>query len=240
VLVEVLMGLIVIFFDGGFFEGAVHALDSAVGPGMIGFGEAVRDAVRLTHTRKDMLEGIVIPLAVGELNAVIRQDRVDFIGHGVDEVAQELRRDGLDGLRVQLGIGKLAGAVDGDEQLEFAFFGPHFGDLDGEGADRIGLKLFPLRLIAFQIRQAAEAMALKAPMQGRSCQVRQRGLQGLQAVIQWQQGMLAEGDYQGFFLPGQYGRGGPLQPHRGILHTRALLPLRHGRGVQTLACGQLR
>ena len=115
VLLEVLMRLIVIFFDRGFFEGAVHALDLAISPGMIGFGEAVLDPVLLTHARKDMLEGILIPLAIGALHAIVRQDRVNFIGHGVDEAAQKLRRDGLQGLRVQLSIGKLAGAVNGDE-----------------------------------------------------------------------------------------------------------------------------
>jgi hypothetical protein len=86
VLFEVLMRLVIEFFDGGFFEGAVHALDLAIRPGMMGVGEAVLDTVLLTHTRQDMLEGIVIPPAIAELNAVVRQDRVDLLGHGVDEV----------------------------------------------------------------------------------------------------------------------------------------------------------
>jgi hypothetical protein len=142
VLFEVRMRLVRGFFDGGLFAGAVHALDLAIRPGMIGFGAAVLDGVLLTHTRKDMLEGILIPPAIGELHAVVRQDRVDLLGYGVDEVTPELRRDGLDGLRVQLGIGTLARAVNGDEQVEPAFFGTYFGHIEVEVSDRIGLEFF--------------------------------------------------------------------------------------------------
>ena len=39
----------------------------------------------------------------------------------------------------------------------------------------------------------AGAMTLQATMQGRACQMGNRGLQGIQAVIQGQQRMLAEG-----------------------------------------------
>jgi len=55
------------------------------------------------------------------------------------------------------------------KQGEFDVFGKYFGDIDVEVADRIGLKLFLLRLVAYHVRQAADAMPLKAPMQGQSC-----------------------------------------------------------------------
>jgi hypothetical protein len=202
VLFQVLRRLGRAFFDGGFFEGAVHALDWAIRPGLIGFGEAVLKAGLLTHTRQDLLEGIVIPLASGALPAVVRQDRRDCIGHSVNEVTQEVRRDGLDGLRGQRGVGKRASAVDGDQQVELAFCGPYVGTRDVEVADRLRLECFLRRLVAFQIWQAAEAMPLKAPMPGRSGQVRPRGLHGIQAVIQWQQRRLAAGDHERCFLPG--------------------------------------
>ncbi len=38
----------------------------------------------------------------------------------------------------------------------------------------------------------AGAMTLQAAMQGRACQMRDRGLQGIQAVIQGQQGVFAK------------------------------------------------
>lgn len=176
--------LIIEFFDCGFFEGAVHALDLAIGPGMIGFGQPMYNGMFIADPCKDVFEGILIPFPVHELDNVIGEHGVDVVGHGSDEVAQELRRGGLDGLRVQLGIGKLAGAVDSDKHVELAFFGTYFGNIDVEVSDWIGLELFLLRLVAFHIRQAADAMPLKATVQCRSCQVRQRGLQGIQTVIQ--------------------------------------------------------
>lgn len=38
-----LVGVVVEAFDDGFFEGSVHALDLAVGPGMFWFGQTVVD-----------------------------------------------------------------------------------------------------------------------------------------------------------------------------------------------------
>jgi hypothetical protein len=65
------MRLVIEFFDRGFFEGTVHALDLAVGPGMIRFGEAMLDAVLLAYAPKDMLERLLISLAGSKLNAVV-------------------------------------------------------------------------------------------------------------------------------------------------------------------------
>jgi hypothetical protein len=41
---EMVVGLVVETPDGGFFDGAVHALDLAVGPWMLWFGQAMIDA----------------------------------------------------------------------------------------------------------------------------------------------------------------------------------------------------
>src|SRR5438046_4450302 len=40
---QLIVSLVEEAFDGGFFEGSIHALDLAVGPGIFGFGEAVVD-----------------------------------------------------------------------------------------------------------------------------------------------------------------------------------------------------
>ena len=42
---ELLVAVVVVALDGGFLDGAVDAFDLAVGPGVIGPGEAVRDAL---------------------------------------------------------------------------------------------------------------------------------------------------------------------------------------------------
>ena len=147
---EVLRHLVIDWFDGGFFEGAVQAPDLAIRPGAIGCGEAVLAAGLLTHTRKDMLAGIVIPLALGAPTAGVRQDRRELIGPGRDEVAQGWRRDGRDGLRVPRGLGKRAGAVNAEDQVEPACFGTYCGHIAVEVFDRLGRELFLLRLVAFQ------------------------------------------------------------------------------------------
>ena len=75
---------------------------------------------------------------------------------------------------MQLDEGELGGAVDGDEQVELAFGGSHLGDVDMEVADRIGLELLLGGLVAFDLRQAADAVALQAAMQRRARQMRDR------------------------------------------------------------------
>ena len=39
------MGVAVVTANGGLFNGAVHALDLAIGPGMLGLGETVIDVI---------------------------------------------------------------------------------------------------------------------------------------------------------------------------------------------------
>jgi hypothetical protein len=47
VLTKLIVGLIVVAAHGCFFQGSVHALNLAVGPGMVRFGKPVLDAVFL-------------------------------------------------------------------------------------------------------------------------------------------------------------------------------------------------
>ena len=42
-------------------------------------------------TVEDMQESMPVCFAVGELDAVVCEDGMDFIGYGGDEIAQELR-----------------------------------------------------------------------------------------------------------------------------------------------------
>lgn len=54
VLFELLMGLVVEAFDGGILQSSVHALDLPIGPGMLGFGEAMLDGVLLASIGEGM------------------------------------------------------------------------------------------------------------------------------------------------------------------------------------------
>ena len=52
------MGLVVVLFHRGVFERTVHAFHLTIGPGMVGFGEAMVDAKLLADALKDMLKGV--------------------------------------------------------------------------------------------------------------------------------------------------------------------------------------
>jgi hypothetical protein len=48
---------------------------------MVGFGEAVLDAILLADAIKNMVDGVLIAFAVGELDAVIGEHGVELVGH---------------------------------------------------------------------------------------------------------------------------------------------------------------
>jgi hypothetical protein len=94
---------------------------------MMGFGEARVEALVPTDALQPMVERVLIALPVGELDAGIRPDGVDLVGHGGDAGAPAWCRHGLAGLSGQLGSGKLARAVDGHEQRALACFHADLG-----------------------------------------------------------------------------------------------------------------
>ena len=68
--------------------------------------------------------------------------------------------------------------------MELAFFGPHFGNVDVEEADRVSCELLLRRLAPLDIWQLADAVALQTTMQRRSRQMRYARLQRIQAIIE--------------------------------------------------------
>ncbi|SDZ01276.1 hypothetical protein SAMN05421755_108213 [Nitrosomonas sp. Nm33] len=101
-----------------------------------------------------------------KLAAVVGQDRMDLVRNDLDQVAQKGRRYFPVRFVVQLGIGELTGAVDGDEQIELAFLGAHFSDVDMKVSNGILLELLFRGFIAIYIRQPTDAVTLIAAMQG--------------------------------------------------------------------------
>ena len=89
---------------------------------------------------------------------------------------------------------ELAGAVNTHVKVQFAFGCAHFGDVDMEVADGVGLELLLGFFVAGHFGQPADPMALQTPVQRRPRQLRDRGLQGVEAVVQRQQRVLAESD----------------------------------------------
>ena len=61
-------------------------------------------------------------------------------------------------------------------------------------ADGVTLELLALRLVTLDIRQAGNAVPLKATMQRQPGQMRNRWLKRIEAIIQQQQSVLSECD----------------------------------------------
>lgn len=71
-LVELGRGLIVVALHSGFFQGAIEALELAVGPGVGGFGEAMLNAERAANAGKAMATWKPLMRLQSELYAVVR------------------------------------------------------------------------------------------------------------------------------------------------------------------------
>jgi hypothetical protein len=90
---------------------------------------------------------------------------VHLVRHGLDERAQEVAGDPGGHLLVQFHKGKLGRAINRNQQIEPSLLSAHFGDVDVEVADRIGLELLLGRLVAGHLGEAADAMPLQTTMQ---------------------------------------------------------------------------
>ncbi len=91
---------------------------------------------------RDMLEGAVVALSIGELDTVISEDGVNFIGDGVDQVSQELRRHQFPSLVVELSEGEFGCPVHGHKEIELPLFSSDLGNIDVKIADGYFLKAF--------------------------------------------------------------------------------------------------
>ena len=156
---------VVVSPNGSLLDGPVHSLDLAVRPRVINLGQSVLDPVLLADAVEDVMEGGAVAASVGELHAVVGENRVDAVGDGFDKIPEELGGSHLAGLLDKADKGELRGPVDGDEQIELAFLRPHLGDVDVNVADGISLEAGPLGLVAVNVRQTADLMALKQPVQ---------------------------------------------------------------------------
>ena len=198
------MAVVVEAFDRGVLNGAVNPLDLSVGTGVVGLGQPTLDAMLAT----DLVEAMdpeerrpTVPVLgqVGELGAVVGHDRVQTIGDGFEQGFQEGDGGRLICLLVQGCERELRGPVDGDEQMELALGRADLGNVDVDEADRIGLERTLGRGPAFDLGQAGDTVALQTSVLGRARQVRERGLQGVEAIVERQQRMPPEGGDR-FFL----------------------------------------
>ena len=133
---------------------------------------------------------------------------------------------------------ELGSAINGDEEIEFAFIATEMADVQVKVANGIGFEAL-FRRLAVRFRQTVHTMSLKAAMQAGTGQMRDLLLQGVEAVIQRQPGHSTEGNDHGFLLLGEDGRARPLGTHRQILNGIALLPFGDRLRIDTKALGQI-
>jgi hypothetical protein len=103
-------------------------------------------------------------------------------------------------LDIELGEDDLRGPIDCTEEVELALPGPNLGNVDVELADGVALELGAVRLVGPGVRQPATAVALEAAVQAGAGEMRQGGLKGVEAVVERQQRVTAEGNDDGLAL----------------------------------------
>ena len=134
---KLIVAVVVIAADSRFFERSIHAFDLAVGPWVIDLGQPVFNGKFAAGALKDVLEGVSVALSIDELNTVISEDGVNFIGDGVDQVSQELRRHQFPSLVVELSEGEFGCPVHGHKEIELPLFSSDLGNIDVEIADGV-------------------------------------------------------------------------------------------------------
>jgi hypothetical protein len=111
------MAVVVEAFDGRLFNRAVHPFDLAIGPRMVWLRQAVFNPIGFANHVKahcPRIDGIAVPQLLGELEAVVRENGIDLIGHGFEHVLQELPSSAPASFFYELGHSELGGAVNAD------------------------------------------------------------------------------------------------------------------------------
>lgn len=109
---------------------------------MIDFCEAVFDAKSITDAIKMNNPIIFCAFALGKLDAIVGQDRVNFVRYNFGQYVEKVSGNHACGAGMKL------------------------GNIDMEVANRVSGKLLSFRLIPFDIWQSADAVPLKTAMQG--------------------------------------------------------------------------
>ena len=86
---QLFVAFVVVAFDGCVLERAVHTLDLAVGPRMVGFGEAMLDAMLAAQPVEhvspiDRGRAGAVLRQVAELDGVVGQHNADLVGDGLE------------------------------------------------------------------------------------------------------------------------------------------------------------
>ena len=130
--------------------------------------------------------------------------------------------------------GGLRGPAEGYEEVGLAFSGPYLGEVDVEEAGRTGVGLLPPGLVAFGFGQPADAVPFQTTVGRGARELRDGGLEGIEAVVERQRRVLAKGDNDSFLLDRKDSRSGKGWPRATIGSGLALLPFGDGRRADAM------
>ena len=96
---KLIMAVVIVALDGSVLDRSVHALDLAIGPGMLDLGQPMFDAILLAAHIEHMCR-VSCRLAVrvarreSELDPIVGENRVDLVGDSRDQSFEEGRGGG--------------------------------------------------------------------------------------------------------------------------------------------------
>lgn len=148
---ELVVVVVMEAFDGGILDRPVHPLNplpgrclpanterGAIRPGVVRLGQSVLDPICLAdHVEAHLARICCVPVPglLGELDAVVGQNRVDAIGDGLEQMFEELPIGLAIRLFHELGDRKLAGPVNAHKEIELALHRLNLSDVDLEETD---------------------------------------------------------------------------------------------------------
>ena len=94
---QLLVIVIVVAFDSGFLDCAVHALDLSIRPRVVGLCQAMLDLIGVAdhvEAAEARDHGVPVSRLFGELDAVIGQDDVYLVGNGFQDSLEKGHRRG--------------------------------------------------------------------------------------------------------------------------------------------------
>ncbi len=150
---------------------------------------------------------------------------MDLVEHGLKRKLQKLPGRPSVSHCNELSGGELGRSINAHEEIELPFSFLHLGDIDVEEPDGVALELLALGLVALDIRKTGDAAPLQAPMQRRPGYMQDRGLQGIQTIVQRQKRMTTKRLLLLLFNQNCLPR--LLRPGLHILNSNSLPPHRH-------------
>jgi hypothetical protein len=196
---QLVLVVVVVAFDGRVLDGPVHSLELTIRPGVIWLGEPIFDAVLaadLVEAVHPIARGPAVAVArqVCELDPVVGKHRMQAIGCRGDQRFEESDSRGAIGLLMQLHEANFEVLSMPTNRWSLPSLVLTSAMSFVKEADRIRLELLLRGLFPFDLREPADAVSLQAAMQGRPRQMGNGCLQGVETIVERQEGMAPERD----------------------------------------------